>query len=147
MAERSRPAGAAPGPDERSASSVAAPADNAGLFDVLVQRGAYGNVETSYVPAAEAGQPRAGVGRADERTDQWWRDCCDRAIEAMAAKHVTFEAADLGDLGVPDPDHPNRWGPRFAAAARHGLIKSVGYGPSKRASRGGGSCRYWVGAR
>jgi len=86
-----------------------------------------------------------GIARAEAGTDSWWRDCCDRGIAELAARGVVFQAADLQDMGVPDPNHPNRWGPRLLAAARAGVIVPVGYGPSRRPSTACSAVRLWRG--
>lgn len=91
--------------------------------------------------------PADGVEQADRRTDWRWARVCDEAIAELAADGRPFECADLTDLGVPQPDHPNRWGPRFRAAAKAGVIRSHSYGPSRRPSRRESLTRFWVGAR
>lgn len=78
--------------------------------------------------------------------DDWWRDCAWRAVDHMAAAGVDFTAADLTELGVPDPDVPNRWGALFRAALTAGVIVPVGFVVSSRPSRHGGVCRVWRGA-
>lgn len=87
----------------------------------------------------------AGIARAEAGTDDWWKDCCDRAIAALAATGLPFQAADLADLGLPDADHPNRMGARFLAAARRGVIEPIGYAPSKRPSTACSAVRVWRG--
>ncbi|GAB3698520.1 hypothetical protein [Mariniluteicoccus flavus] len=82
---------------------------------------------------------------AMENADDWWRDCATRALEHLAASGQTFDAYDLTELGVPDPDHPNRWGGLFQAATRADLIEPVGYRESRRPTRSGGVCRVWQG--
>lgn len=79
--------------------------------------------------------------------DAWWRDCADRAIDYLAASGQPFTAADLTELGVPAPDHPNRWGALFQAAYRSGRIVPVGYARSTAASRHAGVVRVWCGVR
>lgn len=82
-----------------------------------------------------------------EAADDWWKDCATRALEQLAATGARFDAHDLTELGVPDPDHPARWGALFQAAVRRGLIVPVGYRPARRPSRHGGVVRVWRGAR
>lgn len=86
-----------------------------------------------------------GVDRAIENADSWWLDCAWRAVREMADRGVEFEAADLVDLGVPEPDHPNRWGALMRAAHTKHVIKPVGYKRSRRAARAGGVTRTWRG--
>lgn len=77
--------------------------------------------------------------------DTWWRDSAERALRDLAASGRTFEAYDLTEMGVPDPDHPNRWGALFRAAHTAGLIEPVGYAQSRRPGRSGGLTRLWRG--
>lgn len=78
-------------------------------------------------------------------SDDWWRSCVEAGIRHLAATGSPFDAFDLTELGVPDPDHPNRWGAAFRAAATGGLIEPIGYRESRRPSRSGGVCRVWRG--
>lgn len=85
------------------------------------------------------------LGDALTNADSWWRDCAWRALEHLAATGRPFTAYDVTELGVPDPDHGNRWGGLFQAACKAGLIEPVGYAESRRPSRAGGVCRVWKG--
>ena len=87
-----------------------------------------------------------GMARAEEATDSWWASCCDQAIAAMALTGKEFQAFDLVlVLGLKEPDHPNAWGPRFAAAAKRGVIRPAGYAPSNRPTTARSAVRTWVG--
>lgn len=130
MNGKSRPKGGSQTPAKKSESSLPAASDNA-----------WQQAELGEVIREE------GIARGDAGTDSWWRDCCDRGIAEMVSRGVVFQAADLHDLGVPDPDHPNRWGPRLLAAARAGVIVPVDYGPSRRPSTACSAVRLWSGAR
>ncbi len=89
----------------------------------------------------------AGVTRAAVAADDtWWRAAW-RALEHLADGTGVFDAWALTELGVPDPDHPGRWGALFRQAHTRGLIVPVGYRPSKRPGRAGGACRTWRGAK
>lgn len=108
-----------------------------------------GNTTTVSLPQATADAPQTlddVLDRVDANTDDWWRDCCDRGIAEMASKGVVFSAFDLIDLGVPEPDHPNRWGARLRIAAQRGVIIHAGYGSSRRPSRRQSVVSYWRGA-
>ncbi|MCB2175600.1 MAG: hypothetical protein KQH57_07305 [Actinomycetales bacterium] len=94
------------------------------------------------VGGAQAGGPTSRVATSDP----WWHSVAHRALEWLAQSGQPFDAYDLTELGVPDPDHPARWGALFAAAQAQGLIAPVGYQPSRRPTRAGGVCRVWVGA-
>lgn len=61
-----------------------------------------------------------------ERSDPWWRTSADRAVEALAASGVPFSIDDVRDLGVTEPDHPNRWGGLFGAHSKRGRIERTG---------------------
>lgn len=82
----------------------------------------------------------------DESADEWWHDCALRAIEWLAATGTEFDAADVAQMGVPDPDVPARWGAVFQAARRRGVIVPVGYTLARRRARHAGVNRVWIGA-
>lgn len=89
-------------------------------------------------------------GRVDlervAQSDTWWHDCARRALDWWADSGQPFDAYDLTELGVPDPDHPSRWGALFSAARSEGRIIPLGYHASRRPTRSGGVCRVWQGA-
>lgn len=88
----------------------------------------------------------AGVDQADQNTDEWWRDCADRAIAQLARTKRPFTTDALHDL-VPTPDHPNRVGAAIRRAYTAGVIVPTGRAlPSTTASRRGGLVREWIGA-
>lgn len=82
-----------------------------------------------------------------DHVDDWWRDSAERALRWWAETGQPFDAYDLTLLGVPDPDHPARWGALFRAAYAAGLITPVGYRQSRRPTRSGGVCRVWQGVQ
>ena len=82
----------------------------------------------------------------DANTDKWWKSCALAAIECLARSGRPFTAYDAAQLGVPDPDHPSRWGGLFSAAAHAGLIRSAGVVRGSRASTHGAWVRVWIGA-
>lgn len=88
---------------------------------------------------------RTGVQRAEDNADQWWWDCAMRAVTHLADSGRPFTANDVTLLGVPAPDHPNRWGALLRSAHTAGLIEAAGFTQSSRPSRAGGVCRVWVG--
>ncbi len=91
---------------------------------------------------------RAGLAAADSSTDDWWKSCADAGIAELARRGLPFQAADVVELlGVPEPDHPNRWGPRFLAAAGAGVITHVGFAASKRPTSAKSILRLWRGTR
>lgn len=103
---------------------------------------------TTIDPAAGAAAKAVGMSEADGATPQDWRDACDDAIATMAARGIEFQAADLIEQNlVWEPAHPNQWGPRFATAARHGVIEAVNAAPSKRATVHASLCRTWRGTQ
>lgn len=74
-----------------------------------------------------------GMATADASTDEWWRECCDRAIEDAARSGREFQSWDLVRLyGLPEPRDHHQWGPRFSAAASRGVIEWVRYEKSAR---------------
>lgn len=82
---------------------------------------------------------------AANNADDWWWSCAWAGLEQLASHQVAFQAFDLIELGVPEPDHPNRWGPLFATAAQAGLIVRLGYAPSKRPTVRGSAAAVWRG--
>lgn len=87
-----------------------------------------------------------GVDLAIENQDDVWWPAAMRAVKWLADAPGTFEAFDLTELGVPDPDSPGRWGALFRAAYTSGVIQPAGYTRSRRPGRAGGLCRTWRGA-
>ena len=85
------------------------------------------------------------LAQTDANADDWWRSCAWRGLEALARSGRPFTASDLSELGVPDPDHANRWGALFMAARHAGLIVCVGFAAATRPSRHGGVVRVWTG--
>lgn len=74
-----------------------------------------------------------------------WQDQALQLIESYAVEGRRFDAYDLSTAGVPDPTHPNMWGPLFRTAASKGLIRKVGYHESARPGRAKGVCAVWEG--
>ena len=85
-----------------------------------------------------------GIARANNSTDAWWRSCADAANRYLAALDEPFSADHVAAL-VPEPDHPCRWGGRFNAAVRDGVIRPVGYVLSTPPSRHRGVQRLYRG--
>jgi len=79
------------------------------------------------------------IGNLDPR----WRDGPVRAVTHLAEAGQPFHAFDVIELGVPDPDHPNRWGGSSRSCQIAGLIEAVAFRESRRQSRSGGVCRVW----
>lgn len=80
---------------------------------------------------ADGGLP--GRDRAERNVDDWWLDTAMQAVRAMAATGREFQCYDLVETyGVPDPDHPNRWGALLTRAARENVIVPVGAAQSRR---------------
>ena len=90
---------------------------------------------------AKGFQPELILGNADD----WWRDCAERAVNWYAQSGLAFSADDLVDMGVPEPDVPQRWGSLLSSFHRRGLIETVGFKTSPRQTRQGGVVRVWRG--
>lgn len=82
-----------------------------------------------------------------ENTDEWWKSTAEAGIKHLADRGAPFEAFDLTEIGVPDPDHSARWGAIFKAAQRAGTITMAGYAISRRPGRHGGITRLWIGTK
>ncbi len=123
-ANESRPTEAAPeSPAKKTSTTVTRPSDDGSQGTLL------------------------GVDLAIENRDDFWWPTGMRAMRWLADTNTTFEAFDLTELGVPDPDHPARWGALFRAAHKAGIIRPAGYTQSRRPGRAGGLCRVWTGAQ
>lgn len=85
--------------------------------------------------------------RVDRNTDDWWKACALAGVEHLAATGTPFTAYDVAALGVPEPDHPNRWGAVMNIAARAGTIRAAGYVPSPRPTVHRSVVRQWIGAQ
>lgn len=87
-----------------------------------------------------------GMARAEASTDDWWRETCDRAIAEAARSGRPFQAFDLCEwYGLPEPRHPNQWGPRLSAAAKQGVIVAAGWAESHRPTTAKSAVRVWRG--
>lgn len=87
-----------------------------------------------------------GIARAAANTPPDWATACRGAIELMARRGTTFQAADLIAEGLVDePDSPARWGAAFMAAAKAGVIEHAGVVASTRATVHRSLCRQWIG--
>lgn len=80
-----------------------------------------------------------------DRADRPWLSCAEAALSVLIRRGKPFTAADLTDLGVPDPDHSCRWGSLLAAAKARGDILPLGIAISRRPGRNSGYCRQWLG--
>lgn len=97
-------------------------------------------------PAIATAAQHDGMEAATEHTDAEWATECQRGIALAAALGLPFQAADLEAAGiVPEPRHPNHWGPQFAIAHRQGVVEPIGVAKSKRASVRNSLCRVWIG--
>lgn len=68
-----------------------------------------------------------------------------RAIEQLAKTGRRFQAVDVTDLGVGEPDHPNHWGSVFAKAKALGVIEKDGYAQTRRPGRNKSVSAVWRG--
>lgn len=97
----------------------------------------------------DLGNPYAGVEASDRATADAWRAAIDAIIKGFAASGQEFTPdhvrAYAERLGLP-AQHPNRWGPRFTAAHRSGVIQEVGAQHSTAGSRRASLTRVWRGA-
>lgn len=133
-------------------SEKPAPATGAGPSEIVAPRlgltaessGTPGNPAPVTDAALSAALRDHGIDQADQNTDTWWKSCADRAIEYLAASGQPFSADHVAAL-IPAPDHPCRWGGRFHAAVRAGVIVPIGYTLSARPSRHRGVQRMYVG--
>lgn len=89
----------------------------------------------------------AGRDQAERNADDWWLHTALQAVRAIAKTDQKFQAFDLVETyGVPEPDHPNRWGALLTRAARNGWIVAVGAAPSRRPTTARSLTKTWRGA-
>lgn len=127
---------------------MSAAADDA-LFGVELRPTPYGTRRVLVPHDDDAKEARelktAALAKVNAEADEFWRRTCDAGIRELAQRGRPFEAFDLIELGVPEPEHPSRWGARLHHAARQGVIEAVGAGPSRRPTVRGSLVRYWRG--
>lgn len=88
-----------------------------------------------------------GMAEADDATDSDWKSECDDGIAEMARRKVPFQASDLIEQGlVREPANHHQWGPRFAYAARRGVIREVAATKSRRTTSRSSRLVTWIGA-
>lgn len=88
-----------------------------------------------------------GMTEADDATDTDWKSECDDGIAEMARRKVPFQASDLVEQGlVREPPNHHQWGPRFAYAARRGVIREVAATKSRRTASRSSRLVTWIGA-
>ena len=75
-----------------------------------------------------------------------WAQLALRGIEVLASTGRRFQAYDVALLGVPEPTTSAQWGAAFHKAKSAGIIRRVGYAPSRRPTVAGSACAEWVGA-
>ena len=79
-----------------------------------------------------------------DRTE--WAAVAMKGIVKLAATGRPFAAFELvSTCDVPEPPHPNCWGPLLAYARSQGLIVAVAAVPSPRPRTRKSLCRLWVG--
>lgn len=93
----------------------------------------------------QTGEPETGVAQAALNAERPWWNTAMNWLRAYAVSGIEFDAYDLTKAGVPEPDHPNRWGALFHTAKTQGLIEHAGYHQSERPGRAGGVCAVWRG--
>ncbi|MTE20237.1 hypothetical protein F0L17_14190 [Streptomyces sp. TRM43335] len=95
---------------------------------------------------AAAAAKQRGMAKADAATPVDWATAADAAILTLARRGTPFQASDCIREGLVDePPHYNMWGARFGAARAAGIIRPVGYAPSKRVTTRHSACREWIG--
>lgn len=87
----------------------------------------------------------AVLAEVDRDTDDWWKSCALAGVRHLAALGGPFTAHDVAALGVPEPDHPARWGALFNSAAHAGVIVAAGVTRSSRPTVHRSLVRQWVG--
>lgn len=89
----------------------------------------------------------AGMAKADAAQPEAWRASVDAVIDTLAASGQPFTADDVSALTGDSPTGSRgAAGARFQYAARRGVIRRVGYVPSRRPSVHAHPVALWVGA-
>jgi hypothetical protein len=87
-----------------------------------------------------------GIELVDLNSDKSWKQVVDAAIDLFAGTGDTFTADDIRELGLPEPHAPQAWGARFRYASRRGIVRHVGYAPSRRPTAHVRPVAVWCGA-
>lgn len=104
-------------------------------------------IASRFDPAAGERLKNDGMHNADQAADGDWKAECDGGIAEMARRKVPFQASDLVDQGlVREPPNHHQWGPRFAYAARRGVIREVAATKSRRTASRSSRLVTWIGA-
>lgn len=82
-----------------------------------------------------------GMRQAAENADSWWWSCGWTAVQALAESGRPFTIEHVRELGVPEPDCPQRYGALIAAAVNSRLIAAAG----AVVGSNGKAVRRWVG--
>ncbi|MEV5236431.1 hypothetical protein [Streptomyces pseudogriseolus] len=98
-------------------------------------------------PASGDRLKEQGMADADQAASDDWKAECDDAIAEMARRRIPFQASDLVREGlVTEPANHHQWGPRFAYAARRGVIREVAATKSRRTASRSSRLVTWIGA-
>lgn len=101
------------------------------------------NAQQKVPTLAASDHTSSGLEVAIDHADPWWSEGARLLLEQYAPGELIC-ADDITDNDVIGlPDHPCRLGAVFATAARHGVIRRVGYHQARRAARGGGVHAVW----
>lgn len=87
-----------------------------------------------------------GMAKADAAQPSEWRAMVDAVIDTLAASGQPFTADDVNQLTGDSPTGSRgAAGARFNYAARRGVIRRIGYVPSRRPSVHAHPVALWVG--
>jgi hypothetical protein len=104
-------------------------------------------IATGRTPTVGDRLKEQGMAEADTATGDDWKSECDDAIAEMARRGLPFQASDLVREGlVDDPPNHHQWGPRFAYAARRGVIREAAATKSRRTTSRSSRLVTWIGA-
>jgi hypothetical protein len=96
------------------------------------------------LPAARTARDD-GIARVDDNSDDGWKEAVDDWIHLLARCGADFTVDDIRKVITREPHHDNAWGARFAAAARRGVIRRVGYRQSARPAGHARAVAVWRG--
>ncbi|GAB3603284.1 hypothetical protein GCM10027586_06220 [Kineococcus gypseus] len=87
----------------------------------------------------------SGRSRAAANADPFWWQPATMALQTLAAAEHTFNTDSLRELGICEPDVPQRWAALFSVAQARGTIECVGASVMVRPDGTTTACRMWRG--
>ena len=87
------------------------------------------------------------LGAGFEFSPEGWRTDAELVLLHLAEGGDVFTVDNLRELGVPDPDKPQRWGALIAVMQRRGIIEFAGLHLHRITAGDVQAIRQWKGTR